>query len=34
MELMHASRQWASRPSDERFLNLYDLAEKVSRSGR
>ena len=31
MELMQASRQWASRPSDERFLNLHDLAAKVSR---
>jgi len=31
MELMHASRQWASRPQDERFTNLYDLAAKVSR---
>ena len=31
MELMQASRQWASRPSDERFLNLYELADKVSR---
>lgn len=27
MELMQASRQWASRPSDERFLNLPDMAE-------
>lgn len=25
MELMHASRQWASRPADERFLNLFDM---------
>jgi hypothetical protein len=24
-ELMKASRQWATRPSDERFVNLYDL---------
>jgi hypothetical protein len=31
MELMQASRQWATRPQDERFLNLYDLASKVSR---
>lgn len=25
MELMHASRQWASRPADERFTSLLDL---------
>jgi hypothetical protein len=31
MELMQASRQWATRPADERFTNLFDLATKVSR---
>lgn len=30
MELMQASRQWASRPNDERFLNLYELGAKFS----
>jgi|SRR5579872_221463 len=29
MELMQANRQWASRPSDERFTSLYDLAAFV-----
>lgn len=29
--LMHASRQWASRPSDERFLDLHELHDTVSR---
>ena len=33
MELMHASRQWASRPDDERFTSLTDLL-KVSKSSR
>lgn len=28
--LMQASHQWASRPSDQRFLNLIDLQRKVS----
>lgn len=27
--LMHASRQWASRPADERFLSLHELGAKV-----
>jgi hypothetical protein len=27
MELMQASRQWASRPSDERFTSLLDMAD-------
>lgn len=31
MELMQASRQWASRPQDERFVSLHELAKKVSR---
>jgi hypothetical protein len=31
MELTQASRQWASRPYDERFLSLNELAVKVSR---
>lgn len=31
MELMQASRQWATRPADERFVNLLDLAKKVSK---
>jgi len=30
MELMHASRQWASRPQDERFTSLPDLLDKVT----
>jgi hypothetical protein len=30
MELMQASRQWASRPDDERFLNLFELGAKVT----
>lgn len=30
MELMHASRQWASRPADERFTSLPELLAKVS----
>lgn len=29
--LMQASRQWASRPQDERFLSLTDLKDRVSR---
>lgn len=29
MELMQASRQWASRPADERFLSLKDLHAKT-----
>lgn len=29
MELMQASRQWATRPFDERFLSLYELGAKV-----
>lgn len=29
--LMQASRQWATRPDDERFVSLPDLANKVSR---
>lgn len=29
--LMQASRQWASRPDDERFVSLPDLMTKVSR---
>lgn len=28
--LMQASRQWASRPADERFLSLTELREKVA----
>jgi hypothetical protein len=28
---MQASRQWASRPADERFLSLHELYDKVSR---
>lgn len=31
MQLYQASRQWSSRPADERFLNLYELHAKVSR---
>lgn len=30
--LTQASRQWASRPADERFLNLHELHEKVAGS--
>lgn len=30
MELMHASRQWATRPQDERFTSLPELLTKVS----
>ena len=29
--LMHASRQWASRPDDQRFLSLTELHDTVSR---
>jgi len=29
--LMQASRQWASRPSDERFTSLTELHDKVRR---
>lgn len=29
--LTQASHQWATRPDDERFLNLHDLHEKVRR---
>jgi hypothetical protein len=28
--LMQASRQWATRPNDERFLSLEDLKVKVA----
>jgi Domain of unknown function (DUF932) len=31
MELMQVSRQWATRPSDERFVSLYELAAKMSK---
>lgn len=31
MELMQASRQWASRPDDQRFLTLEDLKNSVSQ---
>ena len=27
--LMQASRQWASRPADERFLSLHEMAAKM-----
>ena len=30
MELSQASRQWASRPSDERFTSLYDMQRHFS----
>ncbi len=30
MELQQASRQWASRPSDERFTSLYDMQRHFS----
>lgn len=30
MELMRASQQWATRPNDERFLNLHELRDKVT----
>lgn len=30
--LMQASRQWASRPDDQRFLSLHDLHDTVSAS--
>lgn len=29
--LMQASNQWASRPHDERFANLYDMQDKMRR---
>lgn len=32
MQLMKASHQWATRPNDERFLNLKDLYDKVHNS--
>lgn len=32
MELMQASRQWASRPSDERFVNLHELGAKLAHA--
>lgn len=32
MELMKASRQWATRPSDERFTNLIDLRNVSQRA--
>lgn len=31
MELMQASRQWATRPDDERFTSLYDLHADCER---
>lgn len=31
MELMHASRQWASRPADERFASLLDLQAHTNK---
>jgi hypothetical protein len=31
MELLRASRQWATRPADERFTDLHQLHAKVSR---
>lgn len=31
VNLMDASRQWASRPNDERFWGLHDLREELSR---
>jgi hypothetical protein len=34
MELMQASKQWASRPNDERFTSLYDLRDSVLREQR
>jgi hypothetical protein len=30
-ELMQASRQWASRPSDERFVSLYDMHDHFTQ---
>ncbi len=32
MELMQASRQWSSRPDDQRFISLLDLHEHVAAS--
>lgn len=32
MELMQASRQWASRPADERFLDLYDMSNALQHT--
>ncbi len=32
MELMQASRQWSSRPQDERFLSLHELHSKAVAS--
>lgn len=30
MELFHLNREWANRPDDQRFLNIYDLRESVA----